>query len=876
MNNIQLKKNYSDFNFIKKIFFWISVFLVPVSIFMFFYQSIPQIEQDVRFIPDKFNSLIEPKNVYVAEYQVPKFDGQCLFSRKGALLALENNNFNPENIEFVEYVPDTLSPLVFMITQLQCWDRVVGSTYQQGTILNSTDKIVISYYPFPRTQFLIFSFILFCFISDFYKSIIKIFKPILRFYEPLYNNFHIFLFLLTIYGIFEISMNNANYFLFYSSQHLLFAFSFFVISYLFIIKETNLSIIIFSLSASIFSYLAIFVQKTSISKIFTDTDVYMSQLPISYLQFNQAKLYSTFYTWNPYFGAGYELEGQYATNYVFRKLIFFLSPNFDFASNFYFFFHITFAIYFFVLFLKELNISHQAALLGSLLFLTSNQVILWSPFIHYPAFLLGLTMSLFAIVSSKKNKFFSGALLVTAFYILSTGAHLQNIIFSFIFIALFLLFSSIRSFKLRTNINYSSVIVSMFFGTIITTYYSLPFFDILNNLGVRSSLDMTTFLKLDDFISLFNYGLTNENGQLFNTTNINNEFYISSLIFFLFLFKKNDKKNINILSFTMFFIFLILSTSNFLTNFLREIPGIDLISNWQRAAPFLVLTVILILTAQLDRFLINNNSRITLFLLLTTVLLSGISRINNFYNMSYPDSQSTYLTENIIRQNKSNPNIFNLDTQNSRAFSICNNNILEFSPNINLIYNNNIYWAGLYASFPNQNYTKKITSLSNTPPGAIGGRYFSHINGDYLDLSRLDQLNIQYLITSQNCNLDNNNLSLQKIIDGQQLYEVENYRPIIYTLKNGKYEEPEYMIRENPELITLRINNSSNLDYVYFSEIYNTSWKAESNGKSKEVIFNDGFMKVELEDGMNYLVLYFEKNSFLENIRSFLTYLNES
>ena len=267
MNNIQLKKNYSDFNFIKKIFFWISLFLVPVSIFMFFYQSIPQIEQDVRFIPDKFDSLIEPKNVYVEEYQVPKFDGQCLFSRKGALLALENNNFNPENIEFVKYVPDTMSPLVFMITQLQCWDRVVGSTYQQGTILNSTDKIVISYYPFPRTQFLIFSFILFCFISDFYKSIIKIFKPILRFYEPLYNNFHIFLFLLTIYGIFEISMNNANYFLFYSSQHLLFAFFFFVISYLFIIKETNLSIIIFSLSASIFSYLAIFVQKTSISNL---------------------------------------------------------------------------------------------------------------------------------------------------------------------------------------------------------------------------------------------------------------------------------------------------------------------------------------------------------------------------------------------------------------------------------------------------------------------------------------------------------------------------------------------------------------------------------------------------------------------------------
>ena len=136
-------------------------------------------------------------------------------------------------------------------------------------------------------------------------------------------------------------------------------------------------------------------------------------------------------------------------------------------------------------------------------------------------------------------------------------------------------------------------------------------------------------------------------------------------------------------------------------------PGINLISNWQRTAPFLVLTLIIILSVQIDRFLINNNSRITLFLLLITVLLSGISRTNIFYNMSYPDSQSAYLTENIVNQNKRNPSIFSLDTHNSRALSICNNNLLEFSPNINLIYNSNIYWAGLYASFPNQNYTKK-------------------------------------------------------------------------------------------------------------------------------------------------------------------------
>ena len=71
---------------------------------------------------------------------------------------------------------------------------------------------------------------------------------------------------------------------------------------------------------------------------------------------------------------------------------------------------------------------------------------------------------------------------------------------------------------------------------------------------------------------------------------------------------------------------------------------------------------------------------------------------------------------------------------------------------------------------------KKITSLSSTPVGAYGGRYFTHINGDNLDLSRLDQLNIQYLITSQNCKLQNKNLSLRKIINGQQLYELENYK----------------------------------------------------------------------------------------------------
>ena len=70
------------------------------------------------------------------------------------------------------------------------------------------------------------------------------------------------------------------------------------------------------------SYSYLFSKGLSINEIFTDVDVYQSQLPISILQFEQAKEYGEIFTWNSNLGSGYQLAGQYASDSLIRQLIF--------------------------------------------------------------------------------------------------------------------------------------------------------------------------------------------------------------------------------------------------------------------------------------------------------------------------------------------------------------------------------------------------------------------------------------------------------------------------------------------------------------------------------------------------------------------------
>ena len=77
-------------------------------------------------------------------------------------------------------------------------------------------------------------------------------------------------------------------------------------------------------------------------------------------------------------------------------------------------------------------------------------------------------------------------------------------------------------------------------------------------------------------------------------------------------------------------------------------------------------------------------------------MISGISRVNVFYNVNISGLRSAYLYEH-SKDLEAIGNMLNLETTNSRILSVCNLNYhLHITADANLIVDNELYWAGLY------------------------------------------------------------------------------------------------------------------------------------------------------------------------------------
>ena len=141
------------------------------------------------------------------------------------------------------------------------------------------------------------------------------------------------------FSIFKWNRLLVNYSKSYSLPYLtIWILLFLLISKLIIDLNSKQGIYLISSLLIVLSYQYLFFNNVSINQIFTDWDVFQSQLPISLVQFDQIKNFGDFFTWNPHLGAGYQLQGQYANDYIIRKLIFLISPNFILRPIFTFFF----------------------------------------------------------------------------------------------------------------------------------------------------------------------------------------------------------------------------------------------------------------------------------------------------------------------------------------------------------------------------------------------------------------------------------------------------------------------------------------------------------------------------------------------------------
>ncbi len=873
------KKYIFAASLVEKITIALATLLFLISIFMFFFNKIPQFESNITILNSKYITLSKPTQIYNESLTVPIFDGSCKYSPDTAIQALTKNGVLKNNINISTY-PEKgfFNPATISFFDYKCWDRVVGSTYSQGTILGPNQEIELFHNPYPRSRILLLSFLFLVFslrVHDLiYNSESKIKVPI---YFPSFvvNNFHILLFALTIFQ-FSTFMRNINGFSEPFTNTYIFSIFFGIFIVVYLIKKSSNNLYLLGISGILIltTYSIVLFDNLSFNQLFTDVDVYQSQLPISILQFEQVKSYGQLFSWNPNLGAGYILEGQYATNSIIRKFIFLVSPNFIFATNFYVFIHLIIGLYVLILFFKEVGFSSYTSVIGSYVFFTSNQVITWTPFIHYPSFILAFALLNYSMVISNKNKFRSFALFALGFYIVSSGGHLQNVVFLYLYCVTFLLFGWFTK-TIKGKLNYQTLSISLISSSLISLYYVLPFFEVLNNLGDRTGMDSTKYFDLDDLVGFVNNRILRESGELIYNYSINKQLFISSIFLFVFLSIRSDKKSLEKFTILLFSFIFFFSSNNPLQNAVVDlIPGFALISNWQRTAPFLILLTIIYILSKLETY-VKIQSRNTVYLIIVlSVLISGISRVNVFYNVNITGLRSAYLYEH-TKDLEAIGNRLNLETTNSRILSVCNlNEHLHITADANLIVDNKLYWAGLYESFPNSYYTNKFKLISSTPPGLTGGRYYTHINGDFLDTTNLNVLNIEYLIVKINeCKFDMTNLTKVDQFGDYRIFKNLDVEPIIHIGRNkSDYLIPDSINRLNPESIEIFIDNNR-ANYLYVNEIYSNSWSAKNNGESVEILNNNGFMKIKLQQGKNDILLIFNNKNIVKNFEELVRFL---
>jgi len=878
----QSKKHVIEFSGYKKVLVGFSIAFFGLCSFMFFYNKVPQIDSDIAFLNSRFLSVSKPQQLYNEPLTMPIFDKTCKYSPRTAFEALENNGFNLQNVSINPYFEKgVLNPVAIDYTNFKCWDRIVGSTYSQGTKVDINDEIILYINPYPRLFILFLSFLVLFLIfriqEIFYRSGTKFIAP---FYIPnvVINNFHFFILIITLYQFFQFNTYLPGYYLAYEAIYIAFLIGSIYLAYKLMNEASKEKYIIVASSILIISsYSYLLFQGVSINEVFTDVDVYQSQLPISILQFEQVKSFGDIYTWNSNLGAGFQLSGQYASDSLIRRLIFAISPNFNFASNLYFYFHMILGMFLMTLFLKEIGFTNFSSILGAYVFFTSNQIITWSPFLHYPAFILSFSMILYGIITSKRRPLVSTLLIMLGFYVSSTGAHLQNLVFlyiyffGFVFIAYF--------FKdLRKKIRYKFLFLSATLSGLISSYFVLPFFDLLNNLGDRGGVDKAKYIITDNLVSFVNNRLLLDSKDVIGNYSINLQLFISTLLVFVVLSIKTNNKVVEKFSIVSFLVIYFFSTDNPIQNFFVDaIPGLSLISNWQRTAPFLIFALVVYLFSKVDTYITIQNKKSVYIIILFSVFLSSVTRINAFYNVEIEGLRSSYLYSH-VQDLKNISSTVDIKSENSRIMSICNyNEHLHITPDATLLINNKLFWTGLYESFPNYYFTNKFKSISKTFPGSAGGRYYTHIRDDEINAENLNNLNIEYILARKNnCNFDKTNLINIKNLDNYEIYQNINVEPIIHLgQKNNSFVTPNSIERVNPELIKVTSYANTENMTLYFNEIYSQLWKARINNVEVQIINNDGFMAINLIPGKNEIVLQFNNKDLKTNIESLISFLSK-
>ena len=626
---------------------------------------------------------------------------------------------------------------------------------------------------------------------------------------------------LTIFLLFGLEIYNLfNYFEFniISVFHPVYISLIFYLIYLFIVeKYFNKTLLIILVGVFIFSI--IFSSKlfnfVEIINIYFDTDNFDYQHPLWTYIVNEKPQSN----WFEHFGFGHRFVGQVPLNYLLFKLVGIQDVINISSFNFYIILHYLLAATALRKLSNNLNLNKTESFLFIITILTSNLLVLWQSFIHFPAFVLGLSIALLSLYSKNNEQ-----LLYLGFanYVLASGSHLQYLLMVNLFLALYFLLSFLlsKNFK-KFSRDITNIVISNLLNIV-------PIFYFFETLFISDRVSASGFIELP-VIDLETIKSIFFQYSDFTIKSLNYDLHTTSfVVFVIFIFVFKTDELIVKMSLTVLSIFILFSSIGY--SLFSNLFIFKYVSNWQRFSHILVFLIITLTFSILNKLEVFSLPFFK-YLIIITILISSFNRLNYFMNNQLNIQSSHAEISELVKDIGNSYRVATVcfDTQidtNKSYFKY------DYRPNRGYLFNKDIRWAGVYDSWVTKGYKFYFEQLSQIksqiPYG--GGWYFAR-KGSQFDIKMAEAANIKYLLMpkSQDC-LETDGLNVFKKSKNFEIFQLQ---------------DPVERIHFPNQVIELAKVSSFESRYLLNEKIYTINL----NSPNKKV--NEEFSKTFLDDGVN-------------------------
>jgi len=576
-----------------------------------------------------------------------------------------------------------------------------------------------------------------------------------------------------------------------------------------------------------------------------DTDVYDFQEPV-WIDLLNNKSNSI---WNQRIGGGHRLVGQIPREYLVFKIIaseLFIIFN---KYNLYVLFHYITSGVVLLFISQKLNFNKYVGALFAYSLLSSELLSSWYSFIHWPGFVLGLSLILYGIMFKDYRNL---VLITLGSYCLATSAHLQLYLMVYIFLGIYYLVELSLNREVREFFQKGSYLVT---ASLVNFVYLFYFFETMYISDRRSASDFVQIPKINSASMNTLY----DPFAIESYFRLNNNLYITPLFLFIFFSFFIKEKKIKTLLFSSLITAYLFSEMNAFAGYFQEIIFIKYVSNWERYTNILIFAVSILIFSGINKFYEEEyiNKKTFLVVLFSISLISSVERQNIL-----PNLELTFL--DVVNQDM--VYLTNLTDDSYRVAGVCfeqgtdHQNIdkwnYAYRPNGGLTYNSSSRWFDIYDSWVSKGYSEyfKYTTAGIGSGIPYGGGWFHSTKGSIFNLRLAAEANVKYIISpkAQNC-FSPFDVNLIKTTDTLDLFEIQNPKQR-YFFTTDIFDATEYTIYNIYYLIEKgfhSVNSVANIDYDFFTKLSKLD-APEKPSKYISLNFNTDGSNIILVDGKRY------------------------